>query len=150
MAFIDLIKLKLGDKLSKKEMEKFPKGFQKVGDKIIINLPFSLEEKFNLIGENILKIFPNIKSVFVKTGGITGEFRRPQIKWIAGEKNFVVENRENGVYFVYDISKIMFAKGNVSERARLPKLVKDGETIVDMFVGIGYFSVPIAKFSYPK
>jgi tRNA wybutosine-synthesizing protein 2 len=35
----------------------------------------------------------------------------------------------------------------VLERARIPKLVNPGEVIVDMFAGIGYFSLPLAKFS---
>jgi tRNA wybutosine-synthesizing protein 2 len=41
----------------------------------------------------------------------------------------------------------MFSKGNVYERQRLIDQVRQGEVIVDMFAGIGYFSVPLAKFS---
>ena len=135
----------IGEDLDEKELDLIPKGFQKVGDKIIINLPSELDEKFSIIGKGILGVFPNVKSVYAKAGGITGEFRRPQIKLIAGEDNPRVENFENGVWYVYDLTKIMFAKGNVSERGRLPKVVSPGEVIVDMFVGIGYFSIPIAK-----
>jgi tRNA wybutosine-synthesizing protein 2 len=35
----------------------------------------------------------------------------------------------------------------VVERARLPPLVKPGETIIDMFAGIGYFSLPLGRSS---
>lgn len=135
----------IGENLSSEEISFVPAGFQKVGDKIIVNLPLELEEKYQLIGEGILEVFPNINSVFAKIGEITGELRRPQIKLIAGEDNSVVENFENGVWYVYDAKKIMFAKGNVSERGRLPNIVNEGEIIVDMFIGIGYFSLPIAK-----
>ncbi len=136
---------KLEGKVSSAESIMIPKGFQKTGEMIIINLPIELSEKFSLIGEGIMAVFPKIRTVCAKVGGIDGELRRPQIKVIAGEDNLEVQNYENGAWYCYDASKIMFAKGNVSERGRLPSLVKEGEIIVDMFIGIGYFSLPIAK-----
>lgn len=145
MTFKEKLIENLEGKLEKNLEKLIPNGFQKVGDKIIINLSSELEEYFGLIGEEILNIFPTIKSVFVKTGEITGELRRPQVKLIAGVNDSVVENYENGVYYCYDLKKIMFAKGNVSERGRLAELISKNEIIVDMFIGIGYFSLPIAK-----
>lgn len=135
----------LDDKLPKNLEKLIPNGFQRVGNKIIINLSTELEDYFFLIGQKILEMFPAIKSVFVKTGEITGELRTPQVKLIAGLNDSIVENYENGIYYCYDLEKIMFAKGNVNERGRLAKLVNKNEIIVDMFAGIGYFSLPIAK-----
>jgi tRNA wybutosine-synthesizing protein 2 len=37
----------------------------------------------------------------------------------------------------------MWSKGNNNERLRIAKLVEDNETVIDMFAGIGYFSIPI-------
>ncbi len=37
----------------------------------------------------------------------------------------------------------MWSKGNNNERLRIAKLVQDGERVIDMFAGIGYFSIPI-------
>ncbi len=39
----------------------------------------------------------------------------------------------------------MWSKGNKAERQRYVKLAKKGEIIVDMFAGIGYFSIFLAK-----
>ncbi|MHA1584768.1 MAG: class I SAM-dependent methyltransferase family protein, partial [Promethearchaeota archaeon] len=50
----------------------------------------------------------------------------------------------------FDFTKIMFAKGNVHERALLPTHIKPGEVIVDMFSGIGYFTLGIAKTRKPS
>src|SRR3989344_1600751 len=151
MGFKELLKDKLNDyDIDKKYLELFPSGYQRIGDIIILNLKPEIKKYEKEIGKAVLEILPDIKTVCNKEGAITGEFREPQIKVIAGDKNTEACHFENGVYFCFDIKKIMFAKGNVKERGRLPAQVKSNEIIVDMFVGIGYFSVPIAKIAKPK
>ncbi len=61
-----------------------------------------------------------------------------------------MEHKEHGVIYRFDFTKIMFSMGNLNERKFLSTLVKENEVIVDMFAGIGYFSLPIAKHSKPK
>jgi tRNA wybutosine-synthesizing protein 2 len=149
MGFKDSLIEKLEGNLDDKLLEILPSGYQKIGEIIVLSLNEGLSEAEKEIGEAVLEV-TNAKSVCVKTGGVTGELRKPQIKVIAGDKNTEVCHFENGVYFIFDIDKIMFAKGNVAERGRLPKQVDSDEIIVDMFVGIGYFTVPIAKLAKPK
>ncbi|MFW9929819.1 MAG: class I SAM-dependent methyltransferase family protein, partial [Candidatus Thorarchaeota archaeon] len=60
-----------------------------------------------------------------------------------------VIHKEHGVTYKFNMTKIMFSKGNINERKYLAQLVERGEIIVDMFAGIGYFSLPIAKNAYP-
>ena len=139
----------LRDKLSIKNID-LPSGYQRIGNIIIINLPESSLKFKNQIGETILNLFPDVRTVCNKTGPIHGEFRQPQIEVIAGDNNTSTTHSESGCKYTFDIKKIMFAKGNVSERVRIPKQVKQGEVIVDMFAGIGYFSIPIGKLSKPK
>ena len=77
-----------------------------------------------------------------------GAFREPEnIEYIAGENNPIVEHREHGLIYRFNLTKIMFSKGNINERKYLSTLINKGEIVVDMFAGIGYFSLPIAKQS---
>ncbi|HEC94967.1 MAG TPA: class I SAM-dependent methyltransferase family protein, partial [Thermoplasmatales archaeon] len=57
---------------------------------------------------------------------------------------------ENHVRYKLDPSKIMFSSGNMSERIKMSTIADENETVVDMFAGIGYFSIPIAVYSTPK
>ncbi|HSA36032.1 MAG TPA: methyltransferase domain-containing protein, partial [Methanomassiliicoccales archaeon] len=40
--------------------------------------------------------------------------------------------------------KVMFSSGNFDEKLRMASLDCRGETVVDMFAGIGYFTMPLA------
>ncbi|MFX0106226.1 MAG: class I SAM-dependent methyltransferase family protein [Candidatus Hodarchaeota archaeon] len=148
MGFKDKLKEELKGYLTEEELSILPRGFQTLGKVIILKLNPKHFEKEKLIGEACLELFPRIKSVYVNRGKIVGNFREPEkIEFIAGENNPIVEHKEHDVIYRFDITKIMFSKGNVNERKRLAMLVKSGEIIVDMFAGIGYFSLPIAKHS---
>jgi tRNA wybutosine-synthesizing protein 2 len=149
MGFREILREQLGNKLEKRELELIPAGFQRIGDIIIVNLPEELVRHKNLIGEIILSEF-RVRSVCNKIGEIKGEFREPQIEVIAGDENTVAISIENGCKYKFDVRKVMFAKGNLSERVRIAKQVKREEIVVDMFSGIGYFSVPIGVFGKPK
>lgn len=52
---------------------------------------------------------------------------------------------ENGIQYKLDITKVMFAAGNGTERKRFGQMNAQDEVAIDMFAGIGYFSVPLAK-----
>jgi tRNA wybutosine-synthesizing protein 2 len=127
-----------------------PKGYQKIGDIVIISLHPSLIKYEKKIGEIILKNIPNVRVVCRKTGPVEGEIKKPQLKVIAGDKNTETIHKEGKCIYKMDVRKIMFSKGNINERHRLQKQVKEGEVIVDLFAGIGYFSIGIAKFCNPK
>ncbi len=152
MGFKANLKERLKDELSEEELSLLPRGFQTIGHIVILKLNPGLMEKKTLIAEKYFELLPNyIKSVYLNLGAIKGQFREPEnIIYLLGEENPIVEHKEHGIKYQFDITKIMFSKGNINERKFLASLVKDGEIIVDMFAGIGYFSLPIAKHSKPK
>lgn len=54
-----------------------------------------------------------------------------------------VEHRENGILYCLDVTRCMFSSGNVTEKARMGRLACCGETVVDLFAGIGYYTLPL-------
>lgn len=140
-------------KALKGEMEEdclsmLPAGFQTIGTVAVLNLKPELKKHKEQIGRCMLELFPRLKSVCIKLDGVKGEERLPAVEKAAGNGTETV-HRESGCLYRLDVTKVMFSKGNIRERDRLAGIVKDGETIIDMFCGIGYFSIPIAKFAKP-
>jgi tRNA wybutosine-synthesizing protein 2 len=151
MKFKSQLKEKLTEDLNEEELSALPGGFQTIGDLIILKLNPILLSKKRIIAEKCLELFPKIRAVYLNQGIVKGQYRTPEnIEFILGEDNPIVEHKEHGVTYRFDITKIMFSKGNINERKYLASLVKPNEIIVDMFAGIGYFSLPIAKNSEPR
>ncbi len=93
---------------------------------------------------DFLKTRKNIKTVYLDSG-ISGEFRTRQLTLIYGDPVYGTIYRENGIRLMVDVSKAYFSPRLASERLRIAKEVLNGENIVDMFAGIGPFSILIAK-----
>ena len=52
---------------------------------------------------------------------------------------------ENKTRYSFDVMKVMFSSGNTEIRMHFGSAVRaEGETVVDMFAGIGYFTIPLA------
>jgi len=125
-----------------------PHSYQRIGDILLIKLKHDVLKRRFDIGSALLLMYPYIKTVCL-IKGIQNEFRKPKIEVISGSETKTV-HKEHGILYKLDVSKIMFSKGNLFERQRLIKQIKPNETIVDMFAGIGYFSLGLAKFSKAK
>ncbi len=138
----------LKDVLDIPEKELLPKGWQILGDIIIVSIHKKLEKYKTEIGEALLSLHPECRSVLLDRG-VKGTFRLPQREVIAGDSNTETIHRENACVFKLNAAKIMYSKGNLAERKRMSELGK-GETVVDMFAGIGYFSIPMAVHSKPE
>lgn len=49
---------------------------------------------------------------------------------------------EQGIGQSLDMTRVMFSRGNISEKIRFGKLVQPGEQLLDMYAGIGYYTLP--------
>ena len=137
------------DLLTYEELELLPAGFDRVGHIVVLNLPRVLTSKSEKIARAMLNI-KGVRTVAVRTKPITGRERKPNLKVIAGAQMTETLHKEHGCVFKLDVAEVMFSAGNIFERARTAKLVRPGEVIVDMFAGVGQFSIPIAKHAKPK
>ncbi|ADB57761.1 class I SAM-dependent methyltransferase [Archaeoglobus profundus] len=138
----------LKEKIPRKLWDYIPRRYKIIGDVILIKIPDELEEYKQLIGETLLSIHKRCKSVW-RDLGREGMLRKPKVELIAGSGSETV-HKENGCLFKLDVTKVMFSVGNQGERMRIVKLVQDGEVVVDMFAGIGYFTIPIAVHTKAK
>ncbi len=145
----DLRQLVLGSMdVPREKQELIPRGFQVIGSIAILNLRPGIREMAARIAGLMLGEYPHIRTVCI-SGGVSGEMRKPSVKWLSGERTTVTEHRENGCLYRLDVARAMFSKGNLPERGRLPGIVRPGERVLDMFAGIGYFTIPIAKKAEP-
>ena len=135
----------LSDKLPPNALARLPQALDVVGDIIIIEIPTDLKPYETLIGEAILKTHRNIKTVLAKAGAISGTYRVRDYTFIAGEQKTKTVHKEFGVIYNVDVAKAYFSPRLSHEHERVASLVQAGETVLDLFAGVGPFSVLIAK-----
>ena len=76
-----------------------------------------------------------------RMGEVSGEFRESGVEMLLGEDDWVVR-RESGVDYGYAMTRCMFSAGNVNERRRMGEVVAEGDVVVDLYAGIGYYTLP--------
>ncbi|MHC1599188.1 MAG: class I SAM-dependent methyltransferase [Candidatus Methanofastidiosia archaeon] len=137
------IKNSLSSFLSEQELNMLPMHYDLVGDIILLHIPPILVKHKHRIAR-AYKTTLGAKAVLEKQY-ISGEFRKPMHTLIAGSGTETI-HKENGIKYKMDLLQVMFSTGNISERIRMSR-VKNVGPVVDMFAGIGYFSLPIAKYT---
>ena len=71
-----------------------------------------------------------------------GEKRESTVEMLVGNNDWVIR-KENGIKYGYHITQCMFSSGNINERRRMGEIVTENEIVVDLFCGIGYYTLPI-------
>lgn len=122
-----------------------PRAIDFIGDIAVIEIPRELETYKPDIGNAILQTYKNVRSVLAKVGPIIGTYRLRKLEVIAGEQKTKTIHKEYGCKYFVDIAKAYFSPRLSYEHHRVSSQVKEGETIIDMFAGVGPFSILIAK-----
>ena len=125
-----------------------PSHAKLLGRVALLKLRPELEGYKYRIGE-LARIFYDVEAVYL-VRGVEGVERRPDLELLAGKPIREIIHREYGCIFKLDLLRLMFCLGNSFERLRLAGLVGRGEVVVDMFAGVGQFTIPMAALSDPK
>ncbi|KAG2480291.1 MAG: hypothetical protein NPMRth3_520006 [Nitrosopumilales archaeon] len=140
-----MLKRALEGVLTDQESEELFSAFDQIGDIIVIRIPDSLLSKKKVIGETLLKEVSTAKSVLYQSSDVTGDFRTRSLELLAGEDKTETEYKEFGCRFFVDVEKVFFSPRLSTERERIADIVRDGETVINMFGGVGMFSILAAK-----
>ncbi|MCK4424760.1 class I SAM-dependent methyltransferase family protein [Candidatus Bathyarchaeota archaeon] len=135
----------LEDKLQPHLLASLPRAIDFVGDIAIIEIPPELESHKVLVGEAILKLHKNVHTVLAKAGAVSGVYRLREFNVIAGKPKTDTVHKEYGCRYHVDLARAYFSPRLSNEHNRVASLVKEGETVVDLFAGVGPFSILIAK-----
>jgi len=141
------LKEHLADKFEAWELKILPGSYDIVGDIAIVRIPEALRHRASEIAEAIIQINSHVRTVLNQVSPVSGDFRLRRLEWIYGEKKTETIHREHGCLFKVDLEKCYFSPRLLFERSRIAEQVKPSETVINMFAGVGCFSIIIAKKS---
>ncbi|WP_254762336.1 class I SAM-dependent methyltransferase [Natrinema marinum] len=133
---------------SEDDLASAPGSWAVIGSVILVTVPEDCPDESEL-GEALLELHGEADSVLADEGiendGDAGTYREPRTRLIAGQRDTETIHTEHGTRYGLDPANVMFSPGNQAERARMGELAGDDERVFDMFAGIGYFTLPMAR-----
>ncbi len=134
----------LKNKVDNDKIEDIKKSFDIIGNIVILEIPEDFDDQKYIIGEAALK-FTKRNSVYRKISEIKGIVRTRELEYLAGKDVSETVHKEFGSRFMLDVKKVYFSPRLATERKRITDHVQNNEIIIDMFAGIGPFSISIAR-----
>jgi tRNA (guanine37-N1)-methyltransferase len=142
-----MLKELLQERLDRTELEKLSSSFDIIGTIAIIKIPESLNSKRKLIADALIEEIKPVKSVFCQVSAIEGDYRLRKLELISGENSPITVYKEHGCTFKVDVINTYFSPRLSTERLRIAKLTEPNEVIVNMFGGVGTFSIIISRYN---
>ena len=124
------------------EIERAPSSWAVIGSVVLVDVGDAPRPEE--VGAALLQVHGEADTVLAR-GSITGERREPAVEVIAGTGDTETVHREHGTAYALDLAEVMFSPGNQAERALMGETVDAAERVLDMFAGIGYFTLPMAR-----
>jgi tRNA (guanine37-N1)-methyltransferase len=137
----------LSPSLLAEEVANIYNSYDIVGDIAILRLEEVSMKHRRTIAEAVMSVHRNVRTVLLQVGSVQGSFRTRVLRHLAGEDKTVTKHFEAGCAFSVDVSSCYFSPRLSYERMRIAGLVGDGEVVVNMFAGVGCFSLLIFKRS---
>ncbi|MXV62900.1 class I SAM-dependent methyltransferase family protein [Natronorubrum sp. JWXQ-INN-674] len=133
---------------SDEALESVPGSWAVVGSVILVTVPTDCPDE-TALAEALLELHGEADSVLADEGiandGDAGTYREPRTRLLAGQRDTETIHTEHGTQYGLDPARVMFSPGNQAERARMGELGDSDERVFDMFAGIGYFTLPMAR-----
>lgn len=131
--------------LNEEEISLIYGGFDIVGDIAILKIPDQLIKKKKIIANALLKQVKPLNTILLQSTPVSGDYRLRNLECIGGENKTTTQYREYGCIFNVDLATAYFSPRLSTERYRIAELVQPGENIINLFAGVGAFSIIIAK-----
>ncbi|KAL6741831.1 hypothetical protein Aduo_015047 [Ancylostoma duodenale] len=127
------------------EMQRdIPKKWEKHGDMIVFPQNSFTHNNWRYIGRELWRVVAeslNIARLGRKRFIGNDDERTPHVDLLYGANGWVEHVDDRGIRFVYDASKRVFNNKKVPEMQRISEWDCHGETVVDMYAGLGYYSL---------
>ncbi len=132
----------LGDEAAKRIW----KRVEIIGDIAIIKKPLNWDnvDKLKLLGIELWRRIPYVKSVWLAVAPVEGIYRIRDMVHVAGVRKTETIYREHGCMFKVDITRVYISPRLGYEHKRIAELTSDGERVLNMYAGAGLFSIHIA------
>ncbi len=115
-------------------------SFEVVGDIALVE-----EADAEAVAAAIMATSKGIKAVIAPISEVEGEFRTRRFRHIAGEARTSTIHKEHGLRYKVDLEGAYFTERLGTERLRIAGQVQAGDYVLDMFAGVGPFSLLLAK-----
>ncbi len=118
----------------------FRPSFEVVGDIAMVE-----DRDAERVAAALMSTSKSIKTVIAPISDVEGEFRTRRFRHVAGEARTVTLHKEHGLRYRVDLEGAYFTPRLGTERLRIACLVSPGDVVLDMFAGVGPFSLLLAK-----
>ncbi len=120
-------------------------SFDIVGDIAVIKMPEDSVVNASIVAEAILNKHKNVKVVLTQIDSVSGDYRTRRLIHVAGENRTHTVHKESGCLFAVDLQSCYFSPRLSHEHRRIAQLVQPSEIVINMFAGVGCFSLLISK-----
>ncbi|XP_047002499.1 tRNA wybutosine-synthesizing protein 2 homolog [Schistocerca americana] len=123
-----------------------PEKWEKYGDTVIFGNDKSFESDVwqSRVGNELWLVVCDtlkVNRVAIRKRIKSDCYRTPRAELVWGNSSWVTHT-DNGIKYSWNVEKNMFCAGNAPERHRVAGFDCREEVVVDMYAGIGYFTLP--------
>ena len=144
------LRIVLENKLEPEQLDSLYRSYDIIGDIAVLRVPETLREKSHIVAEAVMQTHKRVETVLRQTGPVSREHRLRDLEWVAGKRKTETVHKEYGCLFKVNLEKCYFSPRLSHERMRVAQQVQPREIVVNMFAGVGCFSLVMAKHSEVK